>query len=62
MATLAAIHCGVIPVAILEVGDLKDELDYDYVVGGSALQAPDPVPDLGLPGDRRNVGLEGRSG
>ena len=46
MATIAAMHCGLIPFAILEIGDLKDEVDYDYVVGAAALQSPEPRSDL----------------
>ena len=43
---IAAMHCGLIPFALLDIGDLKDEVDHDFVVGSAALQVPDLAPDI----------------
>jgi acyl-coenzyme A synthetase/AMP-(fatty) acid ligase len=43
---IAAMHCGMIPFAILEIGDLAGQVDYDAVVGAPAQQVPDPPPDV----------------
>ena len=44
--TIAAMHCGMIPFALLEIGEPRAEVDYDYVIGAAKLQVPDLKPDL----------------
>src|SRR4051812_34884111 len=41
---IASMHCGMIPFALLEVGDVKGEVDYDIVVGAPERFVPEPAP------------------
>src|ERR1051325_10383888 len=43
---ISAMHAGLIPFALLEIGDLGSEVDHDYVIGAALLQVPHLVPDL----------------
>jgi long-chain acyl-CoA synthetase len=45
---LSAIHCGLVPFALLDIGDLGPEVDYDYVIAAPAAQAPDLTADIVL--------------
>ena len=43
---IAAMHCGMVPFALLEIGELKDEVDYDFIVGAAPLHLPALTPDV----------------
>ena len=43
---IAAMHCGMVPFALLEIGDLKDEVDYDFIVGAAMPRVPSLTPDI----------------
>jgi acyl-coenzyme A synthetase/AMP-(fatty) acid ligase len=43
---IAAMHCRLVPFLLLDVGDLGDEVDYDYVVGAPICQHNDLAPDI----------------
>lgn len=45
-AMIATMHCGMIPFALLELGEEPAEIDYDLVLGAYDLSAADPKPDL----------------
>ena len=46
IVTIAALHAGLIPFALMDIGDLKDEVDHDAIVGAAVLQLPELAPDL----------------
>lgn len=43
---IAAMHVGLVPFALLDLGDTPGEVDYDLVVGTGERHSPEPVPDL----------------
>ncbi|MFO1185732.1 MAG: class I adenylate-forming enzyme family protein [Bauldia sp.] len=43
---IAAMHAGMIPFALADLGELKADVDYDLVVGTADLSASEPKPDL----------------
>jgi acyl-coenzyme A synthetase/AMP-(fatty) acid ligase len=43
---IAAMHCGLIPFAILDIGEPAAEIDFDCVVGAAPPQHPGLAPDL----------------
>jgi acyl-coenzyme A synthetase/AMP-(fatty) acid ligase len=43
---VAAMHCRLVPFILLDIGDLGDEVDYDYVIGAPILQHNDLAPDI----------------
>jgi len=44
IVTIAALHAGLIPFALMDIGDLKDEVDHDVIVGAAVLQLPSWPP------------------
>ena len=46
IVTIAAMHAGFIPFVLLAIGDLADQVDYDFVVGAAVPNLPDLPADL----------------
>ena len=46
IVTLAAMHAGFIPFVLLEIGDLAEQVDYDFVVGAAVPHLPDIAADV----------------
>ena len=46
IVTIAAMHAGFIPFVLLEIGELAEQVDYDFVVGAAVPHLPDLACDL----------------
>jgi len=46
IVALASLHYGLMPFILLELGNIRDEIDYDFVIGSPRPHAPDVPADI----------------